>query len=97
MRHTFTLLILSFCLFKASAQYPFNETKLSDEKRIDNLISLMTLDEKINALGNNTYIPRLGVQSAGSVEGIHGVVLGGPSWNESRGQNVFRYTIENSC
>ena len=88
MRHTFTLLILSFCLFTARAQYPFNETKLSDEKRIDNLISLMTLDEKINALGNNTYIPRLGVRSAGSVEGIHGVVLGGPSWNESRGQKV---------
>lgn len=90
MRHTFTLLLLSFCLLTAKAQYPypFNDTKLSDEKRIDNLISLMTLDEKINALGNNTYIPRLGVRSAGSVEGIHGVVLGGPSWNESRGQKV---------
>ncbi len=88
MRHAFTLLLLLTSLFTAKAQYSFNDVNLSDEKRIDNLLSLMTLDEKINALGNNTYIPRLGVRSAGSVEGIHGVVLGGPAWNESRGQKV---------
>jgi len=88
MRHAFTFLFLFTYLFTVKAQYPFNNVKLSSEKRIDNLISLLTLDEKINALGNNTYIPRLGVRSAGSVEGIHGVVLGGPSWNESRGQKV---------
>lgn len=65
-------------------RYPFQNYTLSDDERIDNLISLMTLDEKINALGNNTYIPRLGVNSAGSVEGIHGIVLGGPAWNNTR-------------
>ncbi len=88
MRHGLTLFFLTVCLFATKAQYPFKNPLLSDEKRIDNLLSLMTLDEKINTLGNNTYIPRLGIRSGGSVEGIHGIVLGGPSWNESRGQKV---------
>ena len=47
------------------------------EKRIDNLLSLMTIDEKINVLGTNTGVPRLGVPSFGSSEGIHGVVQRG--------------------
>jgi len=66
------------------AQYPFNDTALPDEERIDNLISLMSLEEKISALGNNTYIPRLGVQGSASVEALHGVVLGGPTFGTSR-------------
>jgi beta-glucosidase len=47
------------------------------EKRIDNLLSLMTLDEKINCLGTRTGVPRLGVPNFGSSEGIHGVVQRG--------------------
>lgn len=76
--------IYIFFISYTYAQYPFNDTTLPDEERIDNLISLMTLDEKVSALGNNTYIPRLGVQSAGSVEALHGVVLGGPTFGEQR-------------
>ncbi len=34
----------------------------------------MTLDEKIDCLGTDTVVPRLGVKSFGSSEGIHGVV-----------------------
>jgi beta-glucosidase len=34
----------------------------------------MTLDEKIDCLGTDTAVPRLGVPSFGSSEGIHGVV-----------------------
>jgi beta-glucosidase len=44
------------------------------EKRIDNLLSQMTLDEKIDCLGTRTGVPRLGVPNFGSSEGIHGVV-----------------------
>ena len=44
------------------------------EKRIDNLLSLMTTDEKIDCLGTRTGVPRLGVPNFGSSEGIHGVV-----------------------
>jgi beta-glucosidase len=54
--------------------YPFNDPSLPMEKRIDNLLSLMTIDEKINCLSTNTGVPRLGVMSYGNSEGIHGVV-----------------------
>jgi beta-glucosidase len=37
----------------------------------------MTLDEKIDCLSTNTAVPRLGVPSFGSSEGIHGVVQRG--------------------
>lgn len=54
--------------------YPFDDPSLATEKRIDNLLSLMTVDEKIGCLGTNTGVPRLGVPNIGSSEGIHGVV-----------------------
>ena len=54
--------------------YPFKDPTLPMEQRIDNLLSLMTIDEKIDVLGTNTAVPRLGVPSFGSSEGIHGVV-----------------------
>ena len=47
------------------------------EKRIDNLLSLMTLDEKIDCLGTKTGVARLGVPNFGSSEGIHGLVQRG--------------------
>ncbi len=56
------------------AKYPFQDSNLPREKRIDNILSLMTLDEKIDCLGTNTGVPRLGIPSYGSSEGIHGVV-----------------------
>jgi beta-glucosidase len=71
------LCLLAFGFVPALAQqpkYPFNDPSLPVEKRIDNLLSLMTIDEKINCLSTNTGVPRLGVMSYGSSEGIHGVV-----------------------
>ena len=73
---------IACCLFlagliTASAQqqrYPFNDPSLPMEKRIDNLLSLMTVDEKVGCLGTNTAVPRLGVPNIGSSEGIHGAV-----------------------
>ena len=55
-------------------RYPFNDPALPMEKRIDNLLSLMTTEEKINCLSTRTGVPRLGVPNIGSSEGIHGVV-----------------------
>ena len=55
-------------------QYPFDDPTQPVERRIDNLLSLMTLDEKIHCLGTDTGVPRLGVANIGSSEGIHGVV-----------------------
>ena len=54
--------------------YPFDDPSLPADKRIDNLLSLMTTDEKIDCLGTVTGVPRLGVPNIGSSEGIHGVV-----------------------
>ncbi len=58
-------------------KYPFQNPKLTPEKRIDNILSLMTIDEKIDALGVQTGVPRLGIPSYGGSEGIHGVVQRG--------------------
>ena len=38
----------------------------------------MTRDEKINCLGTNPSVPRLGIKGTGHVEGLHGLALGGP-------------------
>jgi beta-glucosidase len=59
------------------ASYPFKDPSLPMDKRIDNLLSLMTLDEKIDCLGTRTGVPRLGVPNIGASEGIHGVVQRG--------------------
>ncbi len=58
-------------------KYPFQNPNLPAEKRIDNILSLMTIDEKIDALGVQTGVPRLGIPSYGGSEGIHGVVQRG--------------------
>ena len=71
-----------FCLLAAALtpaisqqpKYPFNDPSLPTEKRIDNLLSLMTTEEKVSILGTQTGVPRLGVPNIGSSEGIHGVV-----------------------
>src|SRR5579864_3381666 len=57
--------------------HPFKDPTLAVEKRIDNLLSLMTVEEKVNCLGTRTGVPRLGVPNIGSSEGIHGLVQRG--------------------
>lgn len=77
----FTLLIASTTGI-IHAQNVFNDPAVNEEQRLDDLIARMTLDEKVDALGNNTQVPRLGIQASGSVEGLHGVVLGGPTYGD---------------
>ncbi|MEL5891959.1 glycoside hydrolase family 3 C-terminal domain-containing protein [Bacteroides sp. GD17] len=82
MRNKLQLLALCllFCM-QASAQktYPFRNTKLADEKRVDNLLSLLTLDEKINLLSTDLGVPRFNIPHCGHYEGLHGLTLGGPA------------------
>ncbi|HEX7329977.1 MAG TPA: glycoside hydrolase family 3 C-terminal domain-containing protein [Pyrinomonadaceae bacterium] len=61
-----------------SQQYPFQNPDLPIEQRIDNILSLMTIDEKIECLDTNPSVPRLGIKGSGHVEGIHGLTQGGP-------------------
>jgi len=80
-----TKLILVACIFqvsfisvlKAQYEYPFKNPELSIDLSIDNILSLMTLEEKINCLGTNPSVPRLGIKGTSHVEGctvLHRVV-----------------------
>ena len=57
----------------AQYKYPFQNPDLEREARITNILSLMTLQEKIAVLGMTTAVPRLGIPDAGSSEGLHGL------------------------
>jgi beta-glucosidase len=62
----------------AQYQYPFQNPDLPVEERVNNIISLLTLDEKIACLGTNPSVPRLGIKGCGHLEGLHGLAQGGP-------------------
>ncbi|HXK10025.1 MAG TPA: glycoside hydrolase family 3 N-terminal domain-containing protein, partial [Vicinamibacteria bacterium] len=57
---------------------PFRNPELPAEQRLASLLSLMTTEEKVQALGGfSSGVPRLGVSSFGFSEGIHGLVQRG--------------------
>ena len=79
--------LIAFTLFipgRLPAQnYPFQNPNLSINERVDNIISLLTLDEKISCLSTNPSVPRLGIVGTSHVEGLHGLAKGGPSnWGQ---------------
>lgn len=80
------LLSLTTCatLAQAPAQLPFRNPALPDEARITDLLSRLTLDEKILLMSDHPRIPRLGLNLSGQVEGLHGLALGGPGHWEGR-------------
>ena len=70
--------LLSLACATAAAQtYPFQNPALPAGQRISNMLSLMTVDEKVEALSTDTSVARLGIPSFGSSEGIHGLVQRG--------------------
>lgn len=80
MKKSVSLLLLFLLALRLVGQdYPFQNPKLDDEKRIDNLISLLTLDEKIGCLSTRLSVPRLGIKGTRTVEGLHGLALSGPA------------------
>ena len=70
------ILILTSSAPLRAQEHPFQDTKLSEEERLDNAVSLMTVDEKIATLVGQG-VPRLGIAGPGSTEAIHGIVRGG--------------------
>jgi beta-glucosidase len=54
-------------------QYPFQNPTLPLESRVNNVISLMTLQEKIAFLSSSPRVPRLGIRGSPQVEGLHGL------------------------
>ena len=67
------------------ADYPFRNPKLSDDERITDLLSRLTLQEKIDLMSDHPSFPRLGLVFSGQVEGLHGLALGGPAGWGGRG------------
>ncbi|PVX45626.1 beta-glucosidase [Flavobacterium sp. 103] len=89
------ILLLLFAvpvLAQKKQQYPFQNPSLDVEKRIDNLLSLMTLEEKVAVLSTNPSVPRLGVVGTGHVEGLHGLALGGPAKWGGKGKEPITTT-----
>jgi beta-glucosidase len=83
MKHPY-IIILFFSLnasFVAAQQYqyPFQNPGLPIEQRVNNIISLLTLEEKIHCLSTDPDVPRLGISGTGHVEGLHGLAQGGPA------------------
>lgn len=73
------LLLIGACgnaISEQGSQYPFQNPALSLEQRADNILTLMTLEEKIAAFANPA-VKRLGIPGYSSSEGIHQAVLRG--------------------
>lgn len=75
----FLALLFAGLLSRARAQreYPFENPSLPIEQRVENILSLMTLEEKIACLSTNTAVPRLRIPNIGGAEGLHQVVVKG--------------------
>ncbi len=74
------LFLLVFIDQLIAQDYPFQNTRLSDDERLDDLISLMTLEEKIDHLSPWLRgIPRLGIKGTMTAEGLHGLARSGPA------------------
>ena len=74
-------LLLAVTVMRASAQYqyPFQNPALPLEARVNNIITLMTVEEKAAFLSSSPGVPWLGIQRMSHVEGLHGLARGGPS------------------
>ena len=73
---TFLTLLVSAVFVLRAQEHPFQNPNLSEEDRLDNIISLMTVDEKLATLVGQG-VPRLGIANPGATEAIHGIVRGG--------------------
>ncbi len=69
------LALAPFVAAAPQAAQPFQDPKLPLEQRVENLVSLLTLDEKIALLGQvQPAIPRLGIKAfTNFTEGLHGL------------------------
>jgi len=85
-----SIVVAAFLLFAGAAtaqqyKYPFQNPNLPIEQRVKNILSLMTVDEKLTALSTVPDVPRLGIAGSSHIEGLHGVALGGPGGWGGRG------------
>ncbi len=85
---TFLLVVVVGVAHGQTYKYPFQYPALPSEARVSNILSLMTLEEKVAALSTEPSVPRLGIKGSGHVEGLHGLALGGPgAWGRFHDAN----------
>ena len=70
----------------------YQDLHATPEHRITDLLTRMTLEEKIHALSTDPSVPRLGIAGTNHVEGLHGLALGGPGHWEGQRQAVIPTT-----
>ena len=75
MRPALTLLLILAGAANVLAADPFRDPNLPLERRVDDLVSRLTLEEKIGMLAQiQPAIPRLGIQAFTNwTEGLHGL------------------------
>jgi beta-glucosidase len=90
---TFSL-VLALIALKANAQadYPFRDSKLSDDARIADLLERLTLEDKVELMNGHPRIPRLHLVLSDEAEGLHGLALGGPGKWGPRGRQPLPTT-----
>jgi len=67
----------------AKLQYLFHNLNVNIIKRSENVLSVLTVDEKISCFRTNSTIDRFGIKRAGHTEGLHGLALGvHAGWNK---------------
>jgi beta-glucosidase len=77
----------------SQTDYPFRNPNLSDDTRIADLLSRLTLDEKVELMGGHPKIPRLHLVFSDEAEGLHGLALGGPGQWGPHGRQPLPTTI----
>ncbi|MBO4565824.1 MAG: glycoside hydrolase family 3 C-terminal domain-containing protein [Bacteroidales bacterium] len=85
-----SLMILLGCASLRAQEYPFQDTRLSEDERLDNAVSLMTVDEKLLTV-TGQGVPRLGIANPGATEAIHGIVRGGDAELPSPAGNAGQF------
>ena len=71
--------ILQFCNSTRAQHYPFQDTSLPVEQRVDDLVARLTLEEKLGFLEHqNPAVPRLGIKPySWWNEALHGIARNG--------------------
>ena len=71
--------ILQFCNSARAQQYPFQDTSLTVDQRVDDLVTRLTLEEKLGFLEHqNPAVPRLGIKPySWWNEALHGIARNG--------------------
>ena len=79
------LILLGTSKVSCQTTYPFQNPDMPIEDRVINIVSLMTLDEKIAFLSQSPGVERLGIKRMSHVEGLHGLAQGTPGGWGRRG------------